>query len=130
MLNMNRWQGLGNLTKDPELKYSPAGKALVRLSLATNHSYKNEAGEWVQIPQFTNVTFWGNPAEFIARNIQKGERMYVEGRLETRSYEDKDGVKKYATEVNGKDFILLNDRRDKGEDKLVEEAKQEFSGGY
>lgn len=112
--SINRATILGRATADPNLKYTPTGQAMVRLGIATSHSYKKD-DEWVEVPQFTNCTFWRRQAEIISQNISKGQYLYVEGRIQTRSWEDQDGNKRYATDVQVENFVIP---RNKGEGKL------------
>jgi len=106
--SINQVTLLGNLTRDLELRYTPNGNAVINFSMATNRSYKDKATEqWKDIAEFHNVVFWGKPAEIISQYCSKGDKLLVQGRMQTRSWEDKTGVKKYTTEVVGRDFILL-----------------------
>ncbi len=105
---------IGNLGRDAETKYTPQGVAVSRFSIATTRRIKDNAtGEWKDETDWNNVTLWRN--ENLAPYLQKGKQVYVEGRLQTRSYQDKDGVKKYSTEVVAEDVILLGGRGGDGE---------------
>lgn len=117
MFSLNRVELLGNLTKDPELRFAPNGKAVIKFTVATNHSYKDKEGEWQQIPQFTNVVFWGNSAKIIGQKVKKGNRIYVEGRLVTKTYEQ-EGITRYTTEVMGNNYIILSKNDFKFEEKF------------
>jgi single-strand DNA-binding protein len=98
---------IGNLGRDAETKFTPSGTSVTRFSVATTRRWQDKAtGEWKDDTNWTNVVMWR--AEKIANYLTKGKRVYVEGRLETRSYEDKDGQKKYSTEVVCDDLILLD----------------------
>jgi single-strand DNA-binding protein len=104
---------IGNLGRDAETKFTPSGVSVTRFSVATTRRIQNkESGEWRDETNWTNVVLWR--AEKVASYLTKGKRVYVEGRLETRSYEDKDGQKKYATEVVSEELILLDGRADGG----------------
>ncbi len=96
---------LGNVTRDPDLRYTPSGAAVLSFGLATNRRYK-KGEEWVDEPSFHNIVIWNN-AESLAKRIKKGTRIYVEGRLQTRSWDDKDGKKQYKTEVVVNRIILV-----------------------
>lgn len=97
---------IGHVGQDPELK--DAGKSKVtRFSLATNETHKNQDGEKVDETQWHNLVFWGKPAEIAAQYVKKGSEIAVEGKLVSRSYDDKDGVKKYITEIVVRDFSFL-----------------------
>src|ERR1700722_17894366 len=100
---------LGNLGKDAETKFTPSGVARSSFSIATSRRWKDkESGEWKEETDWSNVTLWRS--ENLANYLTKGKQVYVEGRLQTRSYEDKDGKKVYATDVVADDVILLSDR--------------------
>jgi single-strand DNA-binding protein len=98
---------MGHLGKDAEAKFTPSGVSVTRFSVATSRRWKDQqSGEWKEETDWHNVTQWR--AENLAQYLTKGKQVYVEGRLQTRSYEDKDGQKKYATEVIADDVILLS----------------------
>ena len=98
---------IGNLGRDAETKFTPSGTSVTKFSVATTRKWQDKAsGEWKEDTNWTNVVMWR--AEKVANYLTKGKRVYVEGRLETRSYEDKDGQKKYSTEVVCDDLILLD----------------------
>jgi len=102
---------IGNLGRDAETKFTPSGSAMTRFSVATTRSWKDQqSGEWKEETNWTNVTLWRQ--ENVANYLTKGRQVYVEGRIQTRSYEDKDGKKIYATEVVADDVILLGGRGD------------------
>jgi len=107
-MDLNRTQLLGRLTKDPELKSTPAGKSVATVSIATSSSYKDKNDAWQEKSQFTDCVLWGKHAENISKFAKKGSRIYLEGKLETRMWEDKEGKKRYKTEVVGSMFILLD----------------------
>lgn len=102
---------IGHLGQDPELKEVGKSK-LVRLSLATNESYKNDKGEKVEETQWHNLIAWGKQAEIADKYLRKGSEIAVEGKLTNRSYEDKDGVKRYVTEIVIRDFSFLGKKPD------------------
>src|ERR1700723_3646218 len=100
---------VGHLGRDAETKFTPGGAAVTKFSVATNRRWKDkESGEWKEETDWSNVTLWRS--ENLANYLTKGKQVYVEGRLQTRSYEDKDGKKVYATDVVADDVILLSDR--------------------
>ena len=97
---------VGHLGKDAETKFTPGGAAVTRFSVATNRRWKDkQSGEWKEETDWSNVVLW--QSENLANYLTKGKQVYVEGRLQTRSYEDKDGKKVYSTEVVADDVILL-----------------------
>lgn len=104
---------VGNLGRDAETKFTPSGVSITRFSVATGRRWKDQqSGEWKEETEWHNVSLWR--AENLAQYLTKGKQVYVEGRLQTRSYEDKDGQKKYSTEVVADDVILLSGRGEGG----------------
>ena len=102
---------IGNLGKDPEIKYTPSGVAVAKFSLATNERYKDKSGEWQDRTEWHNIVAWQRQAEIVGEYVKKGNKLYVEGRLQTSSWEDKQsGEKKYRTEVIAQDLVLLGGR--------------------
>src|SRR5437868_3737311 len=107
---------IGTLGKDPELKYTPQGTAVTKFSMATNESYKDkQSGEWKERTEWHNIVCWQRTAEVAAEYLKKGRKVYIEGRLTTRSWDDKEtGQKKYMTEVVANDLVLLGDKGGSG----------------
>ncbi|WP_435315212.1 single-stranded DNA-binding protein [Cellulophaga fucicola] len=103
----NRVQLIGNLGNDPEIMNLDGGKKLARFSVATNETYKNAAGEKVTDTQWHNVVAWGKTAEIVENYLTKGKEIALEGKLVNRSYETKEGEKKYITEVNCNEILML-----------------------
>jgi single-strand DNA-binding protein len=104
---------IGNLGRDAETKFTPSGSAVTRFSVATTRSWKDQqTSEWKEETNWTNVVLWRQ--ENVANYLTKGKQVYVEGRLQTRSYDDKDGKKVYATEVVADEVILLGGREGAG----------------
>ncbi len=102
---------IGNLGKDPEVKYTPSGTAVAKITLATNERFKDKSGEWQDRTEWHNVVLWQRLAEIAGEYLKKGSKLYVEGRLQTRSWEDKQtNQKKYMTEVVASDIVLLGGR--------------------
>jgi len=95
----NKVQLIGNLGKDPEIINLESGKTLAKFAIATNESYKNSKGEKVTDTQWHNIVAWGKTAEIVEKYVGKGKEVAIEGKLTTRSWEDKDGIKRYITEV-------------------------------
>lgn len=105
--SVNRVCLLGNLTRDPELKHTASGTAVATMSIATNERFKDKSGQWQDKPEYHNVVLWQRLAEIATEYLKKGRAVYVEGRLQTRSWDDKQGQKKYATEIVASDLVLL-----------------------
>src|SRR3954465_4760988 len=99
---------IGNLGKDPEIRYTPQGTAVATLALATNERFKDKDGNWQDRTEWHKVIAWQRLAEIAGEYLKKGRSVYIEGRLQTRSWEDKNThEKKYATEIVAQDLVLL-----------------------
>jgi single-strand DNA-binding protein len=104
---------VGNLGKDPEVKYTPNGVPVAKFSLATNERFKDKSGEWQDRTEWHNIVVWQRLAEIVGEYVKKGSKIYIEGKLQTSSWEDKQsGEKKYRTEVVAHDLVLLSGRGD------------------
>lgn len=112
MKSLNKVQLIGNLTRDPELKYTPAGTAVCTFGLATNRQWTTESGEKKDEADFHRLVAWNKLAEICAQLLKKGRKVYVEGRLSTRSWQATDGTQKSITEVVISDMIILDKRDD------------------
>jgi single-strand DNA-binding protein len=109
----NKVQLIGNLGQNPEIKTLDGGKKLAKFSIATNESYRNANGEKVTETQWHNLVAWGRLAEIIEKYITKGSEVAVEGKLTYRTYSDKDGVKKYFTEIQVNELLMLGEKSSK-----------------
>jgi single-strand DNA-binding protein len=108
MASVNRVILIGNLTRDPEVRYTQSGKAVANVSIATNESYKNkDTGERVEKPEYHKVTFFDKLAEIVGQYLKKGSKIYLEGKLQTRKWQDKDGQDRYTTEIVGSEMKML-----------------------
>jgi len=103
----NSVQLIGNLGKDIEIKAFDNGKKLAKFSLATNEFYKNNKGEKVQETQWHNIIAWGKTAEFMEKSLSKGSEVAIKGKLTHRSYDDKDGVTRYISEIIAQEFMKI-----------------------
>ena len=107
---------IGNLGKDPEVKYTPSGMAVARFTLATNERYKDKEGNWQDKTEWHNLVAFQRTAEIVGEYLKKGRSCYIEGKLQTSSWDDKEsGQKKYRTEVIVNDLVLLGGGREGGE---------------
>lgn len=104
----NKVQLIGRVGQDPEIINMESGKKLAKFSIATNDNYTNTKGEKVENTEWHNVVAWGKTAEVLEKFVQKGKEVAVEGKLTTRSWEDKDGNKRYTTEVVCNEFLMLS----------------------
>ena len=110
MASVNKVILVGNLGRDPEVRYLPSGDALATLSLATTDRFKTKGGEPEERTEWHRVTMFGRLAEIAGEYLKKGSQVYIEGRLQTRKYTDKDGVEKYSTEIVAKEMKMLGSR--------------------
>ena len=104
---LNKLQIIGRVGKDPEIRYLPSGEAVVNLSIATTEKWKDKSGEQREETEWHKVSAYGRLAEIIGEYVKKGGLIYVEGKIKTRKYTDKDGVEKYSTEVKATEMKLL-----------------------
>jgi len=114
MASVNKVILLGNLGRDPEVRYMPSGDPIANITIATSSRYKNKAGEMVEETEWHRVTFFGRLAEIASQYLKKGNPVYVEGRIKTRKYTDKDGIEKYATDIIASEMQLLGGREGRG----------------
>lgn len=123
MAGVNKVILLGNLGRDPEVKHLDNGKAVANFSIATSENYKNKQGERVTNSEWHNIVLWSPLAEIAEKYLKKGSHVYVEGKLTTRSY-DKDGEKRYVTEVVGRELTLLGGKSQQQEGHTQEVAQE------
>lgn len=107
MGSVNKVILVGNLGRDAELRYTPGGAAVATVNMATTDVYKDREGQKKEDTQWHRVILWGRTAESLHEYLTKGKQIYVEGRLQTRKWTDKDGVEKYTTEIRGDRVVLL-----------------------
>ncbi len=106
-MSVNKVILIGNLGKDPELRYTAAGTAVANFSLATSERYKDRGGQQQEKTEWHNIVVWRQLAEICGKYLQKGKQIYIEGRIQTRSYDDKDGNKRYITEIVADEMRML-----------------------
>ena len=116
---------IGNLGEDPNLNHTGSGTAVCNLRLATDESYKDSSGELVERTEWHDVVVWAGLAETVAQYTEKGSRLYVEGKLETRKWEDRDGNTRYSTEVKAKEFMFLDGAQGNGGQRNVRGGRQQ-----
>ena len=107
----NKVQLIGHLGMNPEIKNLDSGKKLAKFSIATNESYKNAKGEKVEDTQWHNLVAWGKTAEIIEKFLQKGNEVAIEGKIINRNYDDKDGNKRYVTEILVNELLMLGSKK-------------------
>jgi single-strand DNA-binding protein len=127
MASMNRVILMGNLTRDPELRYTPSGAAVANLGIAVNRRFKNSAGDWQEEASFFTIVVWGRQAENCSQYLAKGRPILVEGRLQSRSWETPEGQKRSVVEVVADNVQFLGGagRQDGGSDETLETAGAE-----
>lgn len=107
-MNLNKAMIIGNLTRDPEVKNTPAGATVASFSVATNMVWKDQAGQKQERVEFHNIVAWRKLAEICGQYLRKGSKVYMEGRLQTRDWVGQDGVKRYRTEIIADNMIMLD----------------------
>ncbi len=106
--SLNRGQIIGNVTRDAEVRQTGTGQMVASFSVATNRRWKDASGEWQDKADFHNVVAWGKLAEICSQYVKKGRKIYVEGRMQTQTWEGEDGQKKYRSEIVADNIILLD----------------------
>lgn len=109
---LNKVMIIGNLGRDPEMRYTPSGRPVTSFSVATSRTWNSSDGERHTETEWFNVVAWGNLAEICKQYLSKGQRVYVEGRLQTRRWEDSEGTRHTTVEIVATEMILLDERRD------------------
>src|SRR5271166_320211 len=121
---------IGNLGKDPEVKYTPSGTPVAKFTLATNERFKDKEGQWQDRTEWHNITAWARTAEIVGEYLKKGSKVYIEGRLQTHSWDDKQtNQKKYMTEIIVNDLVLLTGRGEGGGGGGGDAARGAAAGG-
>ena len=127
MASLNKVMLIGNLGKDPELPHTPAGTAVATFSIATSERFKSkQTNEWEEKTEWHNIVLWSKLAETAGQYLSKGKTVYIEGRLQTRKWQDRDGNTRYTTEIVGDTMKMLSP---KGEGARGGDSSHESSGG-
>jgi len=113
MASLNKVLLIATLGKDPEIRYTASGTAVAGFSVATNEKFKNRAGEWEDRTEWHNIVLWGRLAEIAGEHLSKGNCVYLEGRLQTRKWQDRDGKDRSTTEIVGERLQMLS-KKDNG----------------
>jgi single-strand DNA-binding protein len=112
MASLSKAMIIGNLGRDPEMRYTPNGRPVTEFSVAVNQSTKNQqTGEWIEETDWFRITVWGDRAERVAEQLRKGNRVFVEGRFRTREYETRDGQKRISLEITADNVVSLESRQ-------------------
>lgn len=122
--SLNRVQLIGNLTRDPELRYTPNGTAVCSFGIATNRNWTTESGEKKDEAEFHNIVSWNKLAELCSQFLVKGSKVFVEGRLATRTWQGQDGAQRNKTEIVISDMILLDGKKPAGAGDLEEKTEE------
>lgn len=122
MASLNKVMLIGNLGKDPEVRYTTSGQAVASFSLATSEKFKNKNGETEERTEWHRVVLWGRLAEIAGEYLSKGKTVYIEGRLQTRKWTDRDGNERYTTEIVADRMLMLGNRQKEASDKAEMEA--------
>lgn len=120
---------VGRVGKDPEVRHLDNNQAVARFTLATNETYKNKSGEKVTNTEWHNIIVWRSLAEIAGRYVKKGTMLYVEGKIRTRSWDDKDGNKRYTTEIEADNFQMLSTRNEDGGGSMPSQAQSSSNTG-
>lgn len=110
--DLNCFVGIGRLTRDPELRYTPSGKSICKFGLAINRSYKNQEGNNIEDTLFINISAWGRQAEHCSQFLKKGRRVAVNGELRSNNWQDRDGNKRVTYEINARSVQFLDYLKD------------------
>ena len=109
-MDLNKAMMIGNLTRDPEIKTTPNGQTVANFGVATNLTWTDQSGQKQEKAEFHNIVAWRKLAEIMGQYLKKGSKVYIEGRLQTRSWEDQNSVKKYRTEIIADNMIMLGSK--------------------
>ncbi len=126
MASLNKIMLIGNLGKDPEIRVTVSGQTVANFSLATKEQFKNKSGEREERTEWHSIVVWGRLAEIARDYLHKGKQVYIEGRLQTRKWQDKNGQDRYTTEVVAELMQMLGNKGDGS--KTVQESSETFAG--
>jgi single-strand DNA-binding protein len=122
---LNKVMLIGHLGRDPEMRYTPSGRPVTSFSIATNRSWNTSDGERHSGTDWFNIVTWGNLAEICKQHLSKGQQVYIEGRLQTRKWDDKEGNKHTTTEVVATEMLILGDRKGTNAELIDETSGQD-----
>jgi single-strand DNA-binding protein len=122
---LNKVMIIGNLGRDPEMRYTPSGKPVTTFSVATSRSWNTSDGEKREETEWFNVVAWSSLAEICKQYLNKGQQVYIEGRLQTRHWDDQEGNKHTSVEIVANEMIILSERRETGETSADSESNDE-----
>jgi single-strand DNA-binding protein len=122
---LNKVMIIGNLGRDPEMRYTPSGKPVTTFSVATSRTWSTSDGEKREETEWFNVVAWSSLAEICKQYLTKGQQVYIEGRLQTRHWDDQEGNKHTSVEIVANEMIILSERRETGEGSTESESSEE-----
>lgn len=130
MASLNKVMLIGNLGKDPEVRFTASGQAVASFSLATSEKFKGKNGEWEERTEWHNITLWGKLAEIAGEYLSKGKTIFVEGRLQTRKWQDKSGNDRYTTEIVGDKMQMLSPKGERSGGETSSAPKTSGASNY
>lgn len=122
--SLNKVMIIGHLGRDPEMRYTPSGRPVTTFTVATSRSWNTADGERHTETEWFNIVAWGHLAEICKQYLSKGQQAYIEGRLQTRKWDDKEGNRHYTTEVVAHEMMMLGERKDASNQAHAEEASE------
>jgi single-strand DNA-binding protein len=122
---LNKVMIIGRLGRDPEMRYTPSGRPVTTFNIATSRTWNTSDGERRTETEWFNIVAWGSLAEICKQYLTKGQQVYVEGRLQSRQWEDQEGVRHSSTEIVASEMIMLGDRRESNHQSELEEEDEE-----
>jgi single-strand DNA-binding protein len=122
---LNKVMIIGNLGRDPEMRYTPSGKPVTTFSVATSRSWNTSEGEKREETEWFNVVAWSSLAEICKQYLTKGQQVYIEGRLQTRHWDDQEGNKHTSVEIVANEMIILSERRESGESSTESDSTED-----
>lgn len=128
MANFNKAMLMGNITRDPELKYLPNGTAVTTFTIASNRVYKPKEGEKKEEVTFMRIVVWGKRAEVCGEHLRKGASVFIEGRIQNRSWEGEDGQKKYVVEIVANNVQFLGGKKDNADTRPADQRESQDQG--
>lgn len=130
MASLNKVMLIGNLGKDPEVRFTASGQAVASFSIATSEKFKGKSGEMEERTEWHNITLWGKLAEISGEYLSKGKTIYVEGRLQTRKWQDKSGNDRYTTEIVGEKMQMLSPKGERSSGNTTANTGAGGGGNY
>jgi single-strand DNA-binding protein len=130
MASLNKVMLIGNLGKDPEVRFTASGQAVASFSLATSEKFKGKNGEWEERTEWHNITLWGKLAEIAGEYLSKGKTIFVEGRLQTRKWQDKSGNDRYTTDIVGDKMQMLSPKGERSGGETSSAPKTSGASNY